>query len=93
MAENKYRKTEAKINEVNRSGEKSHRDRKNPHQADLFAAQRKERNLDRPKQAWVPSSFQGTIDELDALTDEQVLAIVPAHWERPRREQGQVSRG
>lgn len=62
---------------------KDHRRRKSPGSRDFFDKQRFERNAARPKQRWVPSSFTGTIAELDALTDEQVLAIVPAHWERP----------
>lgn len=60
-----------------------HRKRKSPGSADFFRKQRGERNAARPKQRWVPSSFTGTTEELNALPDEEVLAIVPAHWERP----------
>lgn len=62
---------------------KDHRRRKNQGSAELFRKQRKARNEARPKQRWVPSSFTGTTEELNALTDEEILAIVPAHWERP----------
>lgn len=61
---------------------RDHSARKNDGSAEFFRKQRKERNAARPKQRWVPSSFTGTIAELDKLSDEEVLAIVPAHWER-----------
>ena len=62
---------------------KDHRRRKNPGSAEFFAKQRKATNAGRPRQRWVPSSFTGTVAELDALPDAEVLAIIPAHWERP----------
>lgn len=57
MAENKYKAADAKIKSVRREGAKNHRDRKNPHQADLFAAQRKERNAQRGHQALVEGEY------------------------------------
>ena len=62
---------------------KDHRRRKSPGSRDMFDKQRHERNAARGKQRWVPSSFTGTIEELEKLGDEHVLRIVPAHWERP----------
>lgn len=62
---------------------KDHTARKDQGQAEKYRKERKARNESRPKQRWVPSSFTGTLAELDALTPEQVAAIVPAHWERP----------
>ena len=62
---------------------KDHRNRKNPRSAELYAEARKKANASRPKQRWVPSSFTGTAEELNVLSDTEVLAIVPAHWERP----------
>jgi len=64
---------------------RDHSARKNPGSAEFFTKQRKERNAARPKQTRVPSTLNGTdmrdIDDT-TLTDEEVLAIVPAHWER-----------
>ena len=63
----------------------SPRERKDPREAERQQERRHAINAERGKQVWVESSFEGTdlrdID-LDTLTDEQVLAIVPAHWER-----------
>ena len=67
---------------MKRKNEKDHDNRKSPGSAELFDKQRKERNAARPKQRWVPSSFQGTNEDLDKMTDAEILAIVPAHWER-----------
>jgi hypothetical protein len=66
-----------------RKNEKDHDRRKNPGAAEFFRKQRKARNEARPKQRWVSSSFTGTYEEFLALTNDQVRAIVPAHWERP----------
>jgi len=62
--------------------DKGPRNRKDPASAEFFRKQRKERNAERPKQSWVSSSFTGTVEELDKLSDAEVLAIIPAHWER-----------
>lgn len=62
---------------------KEHHKRKSPGSAEFFRKLRKERNEARPKQRWVESSFTGTIEELERLGDEDVLKIIPAHWERP----------
>jgi hypothetical protein len=71
---------------MNGINEKSHRDKKNPASAENFRKEKKARNALRGKQKWVPSSFQqvcfGTLEELDKLSDAEVSAIVPAHWER-----------
>jgi hypothetical protein len=82
MAENKYKQTDTRIKAARKEGAKDHTERKNPGMRDKYAAQRKETNAARGKQVWVESSFKGTLDELDRLTDDEVLAIVPAHWER-----------
>ncbi len=68
---------------MKRKNEKDHYAKKNAGSAELFKKQKKERNAARGKQRWVSSSFVGTIEELDALSNEQIRAIVPAHWERP----------
>lgn len=63
---------------------KDHRKRKAPGARDFFDKQRAERNASRPKQRWVPSSAAKlSMAEFENLTDEEVLAIVPGHWERP----------
>ena len=59
-----------------------HKERKNPAMREKYQKLRREANAKRPKQVRAPSSFTGSIEELDALTDAEVLAIVPAHWER-----------
>lgn len=69
------------MNEVKKKS-LDHRSRKNQGSAEFFRKQRRQQNALKGKQVWVPSSFQGTIADFDKLTDEQVLAIVPAHWER-----------
>ena len=54
---------------------KSHRDRKNPRSAELFAEQRHARNAERPKQHWVePAIDTGK----DASPSE-------GYWERPAK--------
>ena len=62
--------------------EKRHRDKKNPASAEAFRKEKRARNAARGKQKWVPSSFTGTLEELDKLSDAKVRAIIPAHWER-----------
>lgn len=63
---------------------KDHRRRKNPRSADIFAAERKAKNAARPKQRWVESTGLGlSTEDLDKMTDVEVLAIIPGHWERP----------
>jgi hypothetical protein len=37
---------------IAKSASKSHRERKNPHMAEQFAAKRKANNAKRPKQGW-----------------------------------------
>ncbi len=59
-----------------------HRERKNPGMREKFEKLRHETNAKRGKQVWVPSSLTGTVEELGLLTDAEVLAIIPAHWER-----------
>jgi hypothetical protein len=67
---------------MNGINEKNHRDKKNESSAENFLKEKKARNALRGKQKWVLSSFTGTFEELDKLSDAQVRAIVPAHWER-----------
>lgn len=62
---------------------KDHRGRKNPGSAEFFARQRKAQNANRPKQRWVESTGLGlSTEDLNKMTDEEIRAIVPAHWER-----------
>lgn len=68
--------------ETNKKTKKPHRERKNPGERDRQAKRRQATNAARGKQVWVPSSFTGTMDELNAMTDAEVLTIVPGHWER-----------
>jgi hypothetical protein len=59
-------------------------DRKNPANAEYEAKRRKATNALRPKQRWVESTGLGlSTEDLDKMTDKEILAIVPAHWERP----------
>jgi len=67
---------------MNGINEKNHRDKKNETSAENFRKEKRARNDARGKQKWVPSSFTGTLEELDKLSDAKVRAIVPAHWER-----------
>ncbi len=57
MAENKYKKADLKVRMTVKENAKPHRERKNPHAADLFAAQRKERNAARGHQALVEGEY------------------------------------
>jgi hypothetical protein len=54
---------------------------KNGRANDLWQEHKKQ---GRPKQVWVPSSLSSTVtmDELEAMSDAEVLSIVPAHWEK-----------
>ena len=62
---------------------KDHRRRKNTGSAEFFAKQRKARNAERPKQRWVESTGLGlSTEDLDRMTDAEILAIVPGHWTR-----------
>jgi hypothetical protein len=63
MAENKYKKSEkATVSVEQARNRKPHRERKNPHAADLFAAQRRERNAARGKQVYAEGEYvRGTL--------------------------------
>jgi hypothetical protein len=85
MAENKYKKQAAAGTATKLAGKKKntrpHRERKNPHVADRFAKLRHETNIARGKQTWV-SFPEHTAEELDVMSDKEVLALPKAHWER-----------
>jgi hypothetical protein len=67
---------------------KDHHNRRNMGSAEFFRKQRKERNAARPQQVWGKSTLADgspipeTLEGLDALTDEQIKGVIPAHWER-----------
>jgi biotin synthase-related radical SAM superfamily protein len=68
----------------NKKNTTDHRARKNMGSAEFFRKQRKERNAARPKQRFVESSASHlTMQQIADLSEGEVLAIVPAHWERP----------
>jgi hypothetical protein len=58
---------------------KDHNSKKNPTSREKWLVDKK---VGRPRQRWVPSSFTGTLEEVGNLSDAEVLAVIPAHWEK-----------